>query len=406
MATVTNANKDRIINNRHPTIPEPTPTLKAVTIVEQGPRDDQARVDGYGGHVGPLKTQFTTALDRYSDDFFAGYQGLSTALGFKPVDLKNLSGLNKITAVLKELNPTKLLNRFENNVLGGRSLKSILNLPKEFKRDAIGTLEKYTRNANISGLNIGQMIRTGKMTYDEATKIYKAVKNNDWSSLEGIRKGLDVLGNTALSNLTKGVIDLHATSAFIGEAIRLAADLGDNDLVKEIRRLFGHGNAKGVRLDQQLINSLLGLSVHNAAARSDLSMLDSIIDIMGKETIRHNYPKLIKDTLQNFNLEPFYTPHMIKEYKQRLLSLLTKLDPNWDKETFNGIKVTKLEPFHYLSKDARTVLSYIDDEDEHDYTAEVMLAKDYPPMYRRHLVEKYYNDVVIRDKANNTFKRS
>ena len=365
----------------------PTDNTLAQTIVEQGPRDDQARVDGYGGHIGPLRSQFATVLPKYTDDLFGSYKSLTQALGLPSVNLENLSGLQKIKEIVKSLDPDKLIKRFEDNVLGGRSIQSIMQLPAKFKQDALGTLQDLTKDVSLGGLNIGELIKTGKMQYDEASKIYNMVKNGDWTTLKGVSKALGQLDKTLGGNALLSQLDLHAVSAFLGEMASTAAELGDSSLVKEISALFK---------DSKQRDAALGTAVYNAATRSDLSTLNAITEIMGGDSINNNYPKATAMLLQNFKLEPFYKSEAVNDYRERLLDVLNKIDKDWCYTEHAGQKVMKLEPFYEMSGDAKQILMSHDDlADGYSYKTAIMLANGYPKLSSMALIQSFYPNYRI-----------
>lgn len=371
-----------------PQVKKPGELKLAQTIVEQGPRDDQARVDGYGQHVGPLQTQFNLSLDKYADDLYSSYRSLASALGLPSLNLSNLTGLNKINKIIKDLNPDALIKRFEQGVLGGRSLNSILELPEKFRRDALGTLADLTGNTSLAGMNIGQMIRAGKMTYDEAVKLHQMVKNGDWLSLSGITKALESMGQNELVGLVKDITDVQAVGSFLGQLVKTAGQLGNSSLVKELSKLFENNRDR---------NAAMSSIVYSAAMRSDLQTIDAVIKILGgMETLSKN-PNAINLILKSYNLDPFYTPSTAKEYRQRLMAVLNQLDPDWCYDYINGQRITKLEPFSYMSNDAKKVFRY-PDSDEPDFFTEILIAGQYKPVDAKQLAMTFYKDITFKNR--------
>lgn len=367
-----------------PKVKKPVTTTKAITIVEGGPRDEQSRVDGYGGHIGPLTTQYKHALSKFADDFYGSYNSMGNLFGFPKLDLaslKNMSPIKGISKVLDALNPNKLLNRFESLI--GRPLQSIAGLYQDFKNDALGTLTKLTGNINIGGLNIGAMIRTGKMLYEDGVRVYNMVKSGDWSSLKGIADGLAKLGGTGIGQLLKPIIDLEATSALLSTFMTRAAELGDHVLVKKIMEMFGSKKHR---------NGALGAIVYNSAGRSDIYTLDAIVKVLGGAELYGSYPQVIRRLLENYRLEPFYLPEKLGEHKQRLVDLLYSIDKDWLYTEQGGERITKLEVFGYMSKDAILVMS---DPSGIDFTTELMIAKKYPAEDIKTMQKRMYQHLVF-----------
>lgn len=365
-------------------------TKLATTIIEQGPRDDQARVDAYGTHIGPLTSQFKGTLDKYTDNLYASYVSGFSALNKSPLNLHTLKGLDKINGVIKDVkkNIDNFLDRIQNNVLGGRSIQSILALPAEFKKDAFGTFQKLVGGNPIFGTNIGKLVRDGKMLYDEGMKTYKMIKNGDWKSLDGIAKTLTAIGGTELGRLASGILDVQAIGTMLGEIVKTAASIGNHDIIKEVVSLFKSSKHR---------NSAMNSVVYTAALKGDIQTLDAIIKVLGGIETNKNNPKTIQYLLTAYRLDPFYTPDKNKEYRKRLFDLLNQLDPNWYYEIIDGVKVTKLEPFQYMSQDCLALFKYFD-EDEENLLIEAIIAKEYKPVDIKQLTMTFYKDITFKNR--------
>lgn len=367
----------------------------AKTFVEQGPNDKNARVDGYGGHVKPLDTQFTSVLNKYIDDMAVSYKSLTTVLGLPAVDLSNIKGLQVFKSIIDKFNPATLLKRIENGLLGGRSLGSIvefgLNTVSDFKKDALGTLAKLTTNVNIGGLNIGKMLRTGQMAYKDARKIYQMVKNGDFTTLAGITKALDAIGYTSIGQSLKGIVDFHAMSAFLGTTIQQIVRLGNHEVVKELAAMFK---------DSRQRDAALSLSIYNAAARSDIEMVKTMVGIMGGGQVLSNNPEIVGYILRSYRFDAMYETTHFNDRRQELLDVLRMIDVNWAWQTINGQRVTKLDPFFNISNDAKSLLAY-PSKDEHDFTHELIIANSYPAQDVKRLTMAMYKDITFKDRPLN-----
>lgn len=365
-------------------------TKLATTIVEQGPRDDQARVDAYGAHIGPLQTQFNSTIDKYTDSIYASYVKGFSLLNVPTLNLKTLKGLSKINSIIKDVkgNIDSFLDRIQNNVLGGRSIQSILSLPAEFKKDAFGTFEKLVGGNQMFGTDIAKMVRDGKMLYEDGMKTYKMVKNGDWKSLDGIAKTLTAIGGTELGKLASGILDLQAVGTMLGEIVKSAAELGNHELIKEVSALFKSSKHR---------NSAMNTVVYTAALKGDTQTLEAIIKVLGGIETNRNNPKTIQYLLNAYRLDPFYSPDKNKEYRDRLFNLLNQLDPNWYYEMINGVKVTKLEPFQYMSNDCLSLFKYFE-PNEDDLLTEAMIAKEYKAVDIKQLTMAFYNDITFKNR--------
>lgn len=379
-------NKDLTKNT--PVVKKPHDTKIASTIVEQGPRDDLTRVDGYGKQNGPGKTSFDTVVSKYTDDLMKGYRSLSESLGLGGLDLKSLKGMEGLKNIVKEFDPDKIKKRIETNLLGGRSMESIVGLAKDFKRDAVGTLAKVSSGTSIGGMDLGNLIKTGQMSYKEAVGIHNMVKNGDWESLAGISRGLSALGGTKLGSILKPLVDLQATSAFLGEMMNKASRLGVPGLIEDISGLF---KSKRDR------NRALSLASINAAMRADMLMMRAIIDILGANELRNNNPHVIKWVLENYRFDVAYNTSKAKEYRTTLLKLLNDIDPEWYFTYINNEKITKLDPFVKVSKDAKILLTMKDQEDGLDFTNEILIARDFPESNIKLMIAKQYKDIRYKN---------
>lgn len=371
-----------------PKVKKPVVTNLATTIVEQGPRDEHMRTDGYGGHVKPNTTAMNLTLSKYSDDLFknaiSAGEGLLKTLNLNIQDIQKK--LQPVNDLLKELEPEKLINRIEQNLLGGRSLRSIMELPEQLKNDMVGTLGRLANGVNLGGYDLGQLIKTGQMSYQEATTIYNMVKNGDFHSLQGIASTLNAIGGTRLAGLVSPIVDLHAASALIGQIAKRVADLGDNKLLRKVTGLFK---------DHRERNRALSAGVVNAAARGDLNTVEAIVDVVGGRGVTSQHSTIISTLVSNYRVEPFYTPDQMNAYKRRLLALLEKIDPNWAWEEHGGERVTKLRPFITMSKDCIRILQA---DEGPDFTVEIMIAKSYPVQDLKQLQMKLYKDLVFKDR--------
>lgn len=377
--------------NNTPTMEKPSDNNLATTLVQRGPKDAVTRKDGYGEHVGPLTTQFNSVLNKYIDDTAVSYKSLTAALGLPSINLTNLSGLQKFKAMVDNLHPDKLMKRMEDNVLGGRSLKSIVStgttVYKAFKEDAVGALANLSSGVNIGGLNLGAAIKTGRLAYNDARKIHQIVKNGDFSSLGGIIKTLDSIGNNSLAKAFKDIIDVHAVSAFLGSTLKTITAWGDTDLVKAVMAMFK---------DKKQRNAALSLSLVNAVSRSDISMIRMIIESIGKDALS-NYPKIIMMILQSYRFESFASPSDKLNLRRELLDLLNLIDKDWAWGYIAGKKVTKLEPFMNISSDAKSLLR-MELNDGYNFTTEIEVARGYIAVDLKQLSMTMYKDITFKNR--------
>nr|DAF35148.1 MAG TPA: Putative virion structural protein [Bacteriophage sp.] len=372
---------------------KPVPTQKATTITEFGPNDSLARVDGYGQTSSTIPTDFYSAISKYSDSFFDSYTSGGLLNGEKTFNLKSLKGLVQFGNKIAEFDLDKIKKRVEDTVLGGRSIESILNLPEQFKNDALGTIAGLAGNTSIAGRNVGEILRKTQMTYRDAMGVYNLVKRGDWTTFSGIVNSLGAFTNATtnsnLGELLKGYVDIQATSAFLGSLVKTASKLGNASLTKMIMDKFQ---------DKREGRRYLNATLYNCCLNSDLPTIDYIFDYAGDQASHGNNPMAVKWLLENYNRDGLYTPDKVGEYRQRLIDILNRADPQWYYTYQNGTKITRLDAFQGISKDARSLLSFLENKTEHDFTTELMIANHYPEQDMKQMVMRMYEDITFKDR--------
>ena len=374
----------------------PSETQKALSIVEQGPRDNTVREDGYGGNVGSGSTSFYSSISNYTDDFFNSFKGKGGLIpDFKSFNLTSLAGIKDAFNKVAHLDVNKIKSDFEHSVLGGRSIESIMALPKKLKENPFGTVEEFFGAKSIGGVNVGEWAKKAGMSYKEALGMYNMVKNNDWTSFQGIMNGLEVIGRTELASplgkLVNGFIDITATSAFLGSLAREAVKLGNQPLVKEVMKYF-----KDKRHGKKHLNA----AMYGAAVASDMANMDYILEYVGSDETRSNNPILIRWILQHYSLDGLYRADKIDEYRDRLINLLNKVDPEWYYEMRDGEKVTKLEPFLWATHDAIKLFLHqpANGDKTYDFQTEIMIAKVYPVQDIKQMIMRQYSEIAYKDR--------
>lgn len=377
-------------------------TNKALTVVEQGPNDGQIRKDGYGSEIMATATKYSNQIGKYADDLFASYKDMNVSLGKQIKDLSKLPALSKIASIIKEYNPKNLIARIEENVLGGVNIRSIyekgMKLYKDgkqvyndFKKDALGALEKYGSNLNLAGVNVGEMIRTGKATYNDVRAIQQIVKNNDWGGLAGVVKGLDSLGNNHLSGYLKEIVDVQAHTAFLGKALQDAQELGllsKKEVSETFKLAFNELNTGHV--GNQLVANLFS----NSARESDIGSMENIVSWLGGKQVLANNPTAVETALEYFNLTPGFTEADAATLRKRLIDLLDSINPNWYKDTFNGKEVTRLDAFTKLSMGSKKLLA-MEITGQRSFKLEMMIAGVYPRNDIKAIVNRDFRDVNL-----------
>nr|DAT15801.1 MAG TPA: Putative virion structural protein [Caudoviricetes sp.] len=454
-----------------PQVKSPPPTSLVTTIVEQGPRDDQMRVDAFG-HVSPMSTSINNVMAKYVDDLMQAYGAPGGGAGGSGGKGSGLFDFSKVEDVLKKANEviTKDIpafkKRIEDSVLGGRTIESVVGLALQFKDDKLGALLNLADNVSLNGMKVSDLMKAGFDTYEDARSYANMIKNNDWKSFQGIVKGLDLLGHKTIGKELSKYIDLHATSAFLGNLLNKSVQSGNTKLVSDIRKLFQ---------DDKQAKKVLNLSTYNAATRGDIGMVKTIVGLASEKptsnvsggssgsgghsggssggqtqpghggsptpgspspgspggpsaptpqpsapkidhgpkrvgntllrnNIKTNNPNLIQWLAEGYKLDSFYEPDKIEDYRHELLEVLETIDPQWYYDIIGGEEVTKLEPFVFMSDDAKRLLKYNKDGSEL-FLTEIMIANTYPEEDIKQMVMKMYDDITYKDRPLNPHQR-
>lgn len=382
-----------------PQVRKESPTKYAQSIVEQGPRDDLTRFDALG-HTSLDKSQINLTVNKYINSLETSYTSLSKTVDSfnnlltgdtKSVLDKIKEAQNVIDSQVKRVTDefADAKKRLETDLLGGRSIESILALPKNVKRNALGTLEEYTKGLTFAGLDIGHIVREGKMAYKDAVGIYNAAKSGDWTSIQGISNALGAMGNAGLSKYLTSIVDLQATSAYVGALMQQVSDLGIVDLYREMSDLF-HSDKEKKRY--------IAMSVENSISRSDINMIQTAVDIIGGDQVYYNYPDIIERILSSYRFDFAYEPSKLPQYRSALINLLNSINPSWYYEQIEDKKFTKLSSFTRISRDAVTVFSYdLDEDNPYNFSTEIALARYYPEIDAKALVMQMYPEIFYHN---------
>lgn len=325
-------------------IKPPFVTDKIVTLVEQGPQDQNRREDGYGGHVAPSSTAFETAIGKYIDDAMASYSNLG--FGINKIT-KFLNGLNtsSLSGFLKSITPQDMIDRLT-SVLGGRSIQSFIGDTTKFFNKVKSSINNIRRTVMKYVGDFKRLVAAGKKFIGDAKNFYNTLKNNDWKSLAGIVKGLGLI-SPELGALGRDLLGAVGEGLLVYQGVKDLIKNGRSDIVKMLG--LKHKNSPDYR-------AAIFETIEHAVKNSDISSLQLAVDVLGGNAVLNKYPNFFNSVLVNYQRDPFYSPKTARQARGALLNLFEKTKKDWQYKIHNGNKVTDLGIFSGISEAAKQIL--------------------------------------------------
>lgn len=240
--------------------------------------------------------------------------------------------------------------------------KAGVDFYKDVKEHGIYSLQKY---GGAFGANISNYIQDGFTLYE----VGKAAKAGDLQGLLGA--ATKFMGGEGLGKF----LDLQAEAAWIGAIVNKAHQLGIPSIIDKIRSKVK---------DAQAYRRSLARNVRYSALSGDTKMLDLITQILEGKSILGENPDFIELYLSKYSLPEKYDFKKFDEYRNKVLDILYRVDPNWDKTVFNNEWVYKTAPWMNASNDAK--LLFRGTEWEESY----LLAPDYKTQRVQDLLKKTY----------------
>lgn len=324
------------------------PNITKVNPGSKTPTKINEKVKAFGGtKVDELIKTMKSKLDPLIGDKF----GLGDLID--AVDLKN--GFN--------INPEVLQQR-----LGGQigqyvsAAKAAMDMVSDVKKNGLASLAKY---GGVFGANINNYIQDGMNLY----KIAKGVNPKDLSSLLGAAG--KILGKDGLGKF----LDLQAEAAWLGALVSKAQQLGVPSLLQKLQRKIK---------DSQQYRRDLTRNLRYNASSGDTKMLDLITQVLEGKSIIKEHPDFIQLYLANYKFPEDYKFEKMEEYRNKVLDILYRVDPHWDKVEFGNEWIYKTEPFVKASKDARLLFLGTEWQDT------LVLASSYPQQPVASLLKNQY----------------
>lgn len=277
--------------------------------------------------------------------------------------------LDQIGSQIRDKHLTKIESAFRDATKGDGLLG---NLFKKFDlgsyKDKINEIKKFADEA--------------KVYYDAAQKgleVYNEVKNGNYGVLneylgpymtDGFKDALayGIEGYTAIKNTDfKNFSDvMNLTSKLTG--IDVPSALGITQLQAEVSAMMAlaqkYNIPDAVRMLKEkfgskphLTNDMIrGISMNANLGQFD--MLEEMLQVMDGNTILLMNPDIVKRILGNYRFPIRYDSKNMAKEQKRVIDMLTKLDPNWDKEIIDGKTYYLLSPWDQASQDAITLFQH------------------------------------------------
>jgi hypothetical protein len=222
-----------------------------------------------------------------------------------------------------------------------------------------------SRIDSIAGSNI-----TGILTSDNmdvrgraAQNLAKILGNEEVTSITtqsgkviNIGRGVDTGSVKSLTGAIGKLLNVPALNDFVDQNSYLATGralleaaiiLGVPEMIDELKTKF----EKDQDSRHRLINGVKGVIL-----RSDLAMLDKIIEWIGVDGVLAKVPDAVQLLLAAYAFPPQTTPDNYPECKTTLINMLNRLKPEWWLTTRNGVKVLNYTMFTRISYNAATLL--------------------------------------------------
>lgn len=172
-----------------------------------------------------------------------------------------------------------------------------------------------------------------------------------------------MLSKTLKNDNLSTIVDDSATLQTTIAALDLIVDLGVVDLLDKVLNAIGDSeDAK-----KKLISKL-----ESAVRQGDIDTVNRIIDYIGETAALTRVPTFHRLLLKGYSFPSEMTTAKYTSERTRLVTLLNRVDPDWDKTEVNGVTTLYLTPFIGMSDDSATLLSGVE-----EYRTRVIMQDSY-----------------------------
>lgn len=338
----------------------------ADSVFMKGADPDLSVVDSYGRTPKEINVQLKNSaqlnIQHYLDNFSGGLGGLLGGLNLDRGFLSGVGGgLKKFESTIKDAvkkgqdlakQGQDIYDRVGKPLM--QSYNSIMQIREDIKQDALGALSKFAGGLGDGGL--GGLISDG-------VNIYRVAKETDFKDLGSLLNGVSKLTGT---DLLGKYIDIQAEVAWASAFVREAMNLGNHEAITALRKMVG---------GSKYFKDTVATQVQYTAQGGDIDTLEEVLHILDGRMILAKNPNIINDILKNYKLPDNYKYDDFQKYRQQIVTVLMRIDPNWDQEVFNGEVVTKTEPWIAASADTKKLFGELD-----KYDQVIHIAGSYPEM--------------------------
>ena len=306
-------------------------------------------------------------------------------------------GIDQILGQIKEKHLTKIESAFKDYQQNGGLLGSFLSNFKiggvtlsmekirEFAEEARGWvsaaqqgLDIYQdfKEGNYRDLfeKLGPFAGDGIMSLGQfGMEVYDGIKTTDWRDINSILGLVGKVTGVDIGNVL-GITQLQAE---ISALMTLAQEYNLPNALGLLR-----GNIEGrPDINQQM---LAGMGIN--AKLSQIETMEEMLKILGGPAVLLMNPTIIQDTLSNYRFPTLQVAPDLEKERNRLIKVLTEIDPTWDHEMISGKKIYKTDPWRNVSTDALTLFN-----DHVHYGVPCCIGRQ-------------YGEVTLKDGLNATYR--
>lgn len=235
-------------------------------------------------------------------------------------------------------------------------IKKLLSKNPASSFGGLGGIQDGARN--VSGLNIKSLAGI-KTIYDNTTML---LETDDYRTATGVTEILNAI--IPAGNPLYKALDIESQMAVVDMVIKKALELG---IPQAIDKIIDHIEDEKQR-DEMILRNL-----RSAILYSDLETVDWAIDQVGAAGVFARVPDAITLIITFYRFKPETRTNQYTSLLNQLINLLVRLDANWDKFNRDGTLIRNLEPFSYMSEDAKVIFAT-----NNTYRDLTLFAQEYP----------------------------
>lgn len=171
-------------------------------------------------------------------------------------------------------------------------------------------------------------------------------------------------------------LDLGAEAAMLGELVNQAVRAGIPSAIDVLLRNASDDSTRRYIVTRNMAPILFS---------GDILTMEKTLEHVHPSVIASIRPKFAQDFLANFRLPYGTNQTEYLTYKNRVISVLTRINPNWDVELRDGQPILSLMPFVRMSRDAKEIFLTSD-----SYALQTTIASKFGEQSLSRLVRAQY----------------